>query len=224
MGSVRLPGKVLAPIEGRPMLEHLLRRLLTARTLSTVGVATSSAPQNDPIETLATRMRVPVFRGSEDDVLDRFVQASRQWEAETVVRLTGDNPLIDGAFIDMVVRRYQQADPPVAYADTATSATWPYGISVEVFSREALEAAWQSSTDPTDREHVTKWIREWPDRFAALHLRSDSEDGDLRWTVDTAEDLAQMRKLFAELKLGERRVSYQEIIRHERATKRRPNE
>ena len=126
------------------MLEHLLRRLQTARTFSTVVVATGSAPENDPIESLATRMRVPVFRGSEDDVLDRFVQASRQWEAETVVRLTGDNPLVDGAFVDMVVRRYQQADLPIAYADTATSATWPYGLSVEVLSREALEAAWHS--------------------------------------------------------------------------------
>jgi spore coat polysaccharide biosynthesis protein SpsF len=221
MGSARLPGKVLAPIEERPMLEHLLRRLQTARTLSTVIVATGSAPQNDPIETLATGMRVPVFRGSEEDVLDRFVQASRQWEAETLVRLTGDNPLVDGTFVDRVVLRYQQADPPVAYADTATSGTWPYGLSVEVFSREALEAAWHASTDPTDREHVTKWIRERPDQFPALHLRSDSDDGDLRWTVDTAEDLAHVRKLFAELRLSEETAGYHEIVRHERAAKRR---
>jgi spore coat polysaccharide biosynthesis protein SpsF (cytidylyltransferase family) len=221
MGSMRLPGKVLAPIDGRPMLEQLLLRLRTARTVATVIVATGSAPQNDPIDALATRMGVPVFRGSESDVLDRFVQASRQWQAETVVRLTGDNPLVDGAFVDMVVRRYQQADPPVVYADTATSASWPYGLSVEVFSREALEAAWQSSTDPADREHVTKWIRDRPDRFAALHLRSDSDDGDLRWTVDTADDLAHVRRLFTELGLSESAVGYDEIVGHERAMGRR---
>jgi spore coat polysaccharide biosynthesis protein SpsF len=154
-------------------------------------------------------------------VLDRFVQVSRRWGGDTIVRLTGDNPLVDGTFVDMVVGRYQQARPPVAYADTATSATWPYGLSVEVFSREALETAWASTEDPADREHVTKWIRERPERFPALHLRSGAEDGDLRWTVDTPEDLAHMRRLYAELNLGERAVAYDELVRHDRATRAR---
>jgi spore coat polysaccharide biosynthesis protein SpsF (cytidylyltransferase family) len=162
-----------------------------------------------------------VFRGSEDDVLDRFVQVSRRWDAETVVRLTGDNPLVDGTFVDMVVDRYQQARPPVAYADTATSATWPYGLSVEVFSREALEAAWASTNEPADREHVTKWIRQRPERFPALHLRNVAEDGDLRWTVDTAEDLAHMRALFAALRLNDRAVVYEELVRCDRDLRRR---
>jgi spore coat polysaccharide biosynthesis protein SpsF (cytidylyltransferase family) len=220
MGSTRLPGKVLAPIEGRSLLEQLVRRLRSSARLSSLVLATTTRPDDDVLAAAGSALGLAVFRGSETDVLDRLASAARTCAAATVVRLTADNPLVDGAFVDFVVDRYAQGHETtgVAYAETTTSGAFPYGLSVEVMSRAALEAAAASATSPHDREHVTPWIRRQCERFPGLALAADVPSGDLRWTVDTAEDLARMRALFATLKLSERPLSYQAIIRHQRAS------
>jgi spore coat polysaccharide biosynthesis protein SpsF len=214
MGSTRLPGKVLAPIEGRPMLEHILRRARAARSLGAVVVATGVHPADDPIAALAAELGVACVRGSDSDVLDRFRAAIELHPAPVIVRLTGDNPLVDGGFIDWTMARFQEAG--VAYADTTTSATFPYGLSVEVVSRAALAAAWTEARAEDEREHVTLFIRRRPERFPILHLAAPAQAGDLRWTVDTAEDLERVRRLYAELRLGELDLGHEAVIRHQR--------
>ena len=214
MGSTRLPGKVLLPIEGRPMLEQLVRRLRPSRWIDRLVIATTTEPADDAIVAAAARMEVAVFRGSESDVLGRFAAAARAFDAATVVRLTADNPLVDAAFVDLVLDRFAAAG--VAYAETTTSRTYPYGLSVEVFARAALDAAAAEATAPADREHVTPFIRRDPVRFPGLALVAPEAHGDLRWTVDTAVDLAHVRGLFAALGLGERPLGHELIIRHER--------
>lgn len=216
MGSARLPGKVLAPIAGRPMLEHIVRRARAATTLDEVVVATSVRDDDTPVADLALRVGAQALRGSEHDVLSRFREAARLHAADVVVRLTGDNPLIDPAFIDHVVASYLNAASPVAYVDTTTSATWPYGLSVEVVDRVAIDRADVEARDPDDREHVTRWIRARPDLFPALHLRADRDDSDLRWTVDLPEDLEHVRSLYTQLRLGEQFLDHREVIAHER--------
>jgi spore coat polysaccharide biosynthesis protein SpsF (cytidylyltransferase family) len=215
MGSTRLPGKVLMPLEGRPMLEQLVRRLRPSRRLDALVVATTTEAADDALAAAAGRLDVGLFRGSETDVLGRFAGAAQAFGAATIVRLTADNPLVDGAFVDFVLERY--ADAGVAYAETTTTRTYPYGLSVEVFARAALDAAAAEATSPSDREHVTPFIRQDPVRFPGLALVAPEPHGDLRWTVDTAADLAHVRALFAALDLGERPLGHEAIIRHERA-------
>lgn len=198
------------------MLEHIVRRAQAATMLDEVVVATSDGDDDSPVAELASRLAAPVFRGSEHDVLSRFAGAASRYGADVVVRLTGDNPLIDPAFIDHVVSMFAAAVPRVAYADTTTSATWPYGLSVEVVERAALDRAHAEATEPADREHVTRWIRERPAMFSALHLRADHDDSDLRWTVDHPADLEHVRALYAELGLGETFRDYREVVAHER--------
>jgi len=215
MGSTRLPGKVLAEIDGRPLLEQLVRRVRSSERLTTLALATTTCPEDDVLEAAAGRLGLPVFRGSEHDVLDRFAGAARAFAAATIVRLTADNPLVDGAFVDFVVDRYAAAG--VAYAETTTTGSYPYGLSVEVFSRAALEADAAGATDAADREHVTPFVRRHPQRFPALALVAPERNGDLRWTVDTAEDLAHVRALFAALDLSRDPLGHEAIIRYERA-------
>jgi spore coat polysaccharide biosynthesis protein SpsF (cytidylyltransferase family) len=214
MGSTRLPGKVLMPIEGRPMLEQLVRRLRPSRRIDRLVVATTTEPADDVLAAAAAGLDVAVFRGSEGDVLGRFAGAAHAFAATTVVRLTADNPLVDGAFVDLVVDRFAAAG--VAYAETTTSVSYPYGLSVEVFTRAALDAAAAEATLAADREHVTPFIRRDPSRFPGLALVAGEAAGDLRWTVDTAADLAHVRALFAGLGLGERALGYEAIMQYER--------
>jgi spore coat polysaccharide biosynthesis protein SpsF len=216
MGSTRFPGKVLAPIAGRPMLEHILKRALRARLISQVVVATTKLPPDDQIVSVASNLNVQIYRGSEHDVLDRYYQAAKKFGAQTVVRLTADNPLIEGDFIDWCIGQFLEAAPSLDYLDTGTSRSFPYGLSVEVFSFAALTAAWQEASDQAQREHVTLFIREHPERFHLTHLGGEEENSDLRWTVDTVEDMMAVRRLYDELGLADRPVTYREVLSHVR--------
>jgi spore coat polysaccharide biosynthesis protein SpsF len=191
MGSSRLPGKVLAEVGGRPMLEFLLARLrpLGAR----VVVATSDLPGDDPVAECAEAAGVPVVRADEQDVLGRFLAAVEAHPASTVIRITGDCPLTDPAVVADVValRRRRGAD----YATNVLPRTFPKGLDVEVCRTAALRAAGESATDPAEREHVTPFLYRHPERFVLANLRSGERLGDERWTVDTSEDLEFVRDL-----------------------------
>jgi spore coat polysaccharide biosynthesis protein SpsF len=199
MGSRRLPGKVLADILGRPMLERVLVRLGRAQTLDEVVVATSKVLEDDPIADLCQRLAVPCSRGSAEDVLDRFHQAAGEHHAETIVRITADCPLIDPELVDETVRAFRQATPAVDFACNRLpwDRTYPIGTDTEVCSRQALEAAWRDAVRPNQREHVMPYFYENPDRFRILHVRSsDSSLGRMRWTVDEAQDLDFVRQIY----------------------------
>lgn len=196
MGSTRLPGKVLAPLGGSTVLEELLRRLGASRALAEVVVATSTLPADDSVCAAAERSGFRCIRGSEQDVLDRFETAARLTDADVVVRLTADNPLVSGAFVDRCVAEFLGAHPPIDYLETTSNGSFPYGLAVEVLRRTALDAAWAEATEPQEREHVSLFVRQRPARFPALALRSGRADGDLRWTVDTPADLQGMSELY----------------------------
>jgi spore coat polysaccharide biosynthesis protein SpsF len=217
MGSSRLPNKVLAMIAGRPMLEHIIHRVRNSMLISELLVATTRLPEDDAVESLATDLGILCYRGSEQNVLDRYYQAAKQMKAEVVVRLTGDNPLVDGNFVDWVIEEYLMSNPPCEYIDTISSKSFPVGLSVEVFSFQALEVAWQQCSEPADREHVTPFIRANPQRFATRQLLSLENNSDLRWTVDTSEDLQVICSLYETLNLDNRTMPYQEIVAYVRA-------
>lgn len=199
MTSTRLPGKVMAPVLGEPMIGRQLERLARAVRLQRIVVATSQHPSDDPLAAYCEGLGYPVFRGSLDDVLDRFKGAlDTVPEADTVVRLTADCPLADPAVIDATIARHQEAAADYT-SNTPAVRTFPHGLDTEVMRREALEAAWRGAEDPYEREHVTPFIYRRPERFGIASLSRAPSLAHLRWTVDLPEDLAFVREVYAQL-------------------------
>jgi spore coat polysaccharide biosynthesis protein SpsF len=198
MSSRRLPGKVLVAIAGRPMLALVVDRASRAKTLDRVVLATTGGPEDDPVAALCAERGYLCFRGSERDVLDRVYQAARQEEAEVVVRLTGDCPLIDPDVIDHTVREFFRNG--VDFAANRLPPPWhrsyPIGLDVEVCTYTALEQAWREADQPHQREHVMPFLYEEEGRFRTLLVHHEPDYGHLRWTVDTPEDLALVRRIF----------------------------
>jgi spore coat polysaccharide biosynthesis protein SpsF len=195
MASTRLPGKVLEHAAGRTLLEHVIERLRAATTVDQVLVATSDGAADDPVVAEASRLGVLVHRGSEADVLDRFVGAARRASADVVVRITADCPLIDPAELDRVVASFR-APPEVDYATNhpAEGRRVPLGQAVEVFSTAALERAAKEAIEPHHREHVTPYFYQQPGRFRVRVTHPHGPDrSDARLTVDTPADLAVIR-------------------------------
>ena len=202
MGSTRLPGKVLADVHGRPMLGLLLERLTRVVQLSehhvTIAVATSDLAQDDPVAALAKAMDVAVVRGAERDVLARFELALDQYpSADTVVRLTGDCPLLDPVLVAEALDLH--ANVGADYTSNTLVRTYPDGLDVEVIAARALRAAAAEATDRDEREHVTPFVYRRPARFELHVLRGVDDLGDERWTIDTPDDLDFLRTLVRDI-------------------------
>lgn len=194
--SARLPGKVLKPILGRPMLALQLERLKRARRLDSLVVATSVEPADDPIAALGRAEGVEVARGSLDDVLDRFYRAAEPRAPEIVVRLTGDCPLADPALVDRCVDALAGG---ADYASNALEPTYPDGLDVEAFTFAALARAWREAKLPSEREHVTPFIHTRRDVFRVVHVKGETDLSALRWTVDEPADFELVTKIYEAL-------------------------
>jgi spore coat polysaccharide biosynthesis protein SpsF len=192
MGSSRLPGKVLQPLGGHPLLGFLLNRLLGLAPIPVV-VATSDLDRDDPIAALATAHGAPVVRGSEHDVLARFVAVLEQFPASTVVRITADCPLTDPQLVRAVLALHDETGAD--YTSNVLPRSFPKGLDVEVVTAAALRAAHHEACDPREREHVTPFVYRRSERFRLANLASHRPLGGLRWTVDTADDLAALRAM-----------------------------
>jgi spore coat polysaccharide biosynthesis protein SpsF len=195
--SSRLPRKALCPIIGRPMLSHQLERLRRARRLDRLVVATSGDLSDNGIQQLCESLAVECFRGSLEDVLDRFYQAAKSTGATDLVRLTGDCPLADPNIIDQVIDYYLKSH--LDYVSNTLEPTFPDGLDVEVFSFRCLEAAAHEARLPSHREHVTPFIYSQPQRFTLGNFRCARDLSHLRWTVDQAADLELIREIYHEL-------------------------
>ncbi len=199
MGSTRLPGKVLKPILGEPMLARMLERVNRAKSLDAIVVATTDTRVDDATAKLAEKSGVKVFRGSERDVLDRFYKAAKEANANVVVRLTGDCPLHDPAVIDEVVMHFQKAQDVVDYCGAPSN--YPEGLDTEVFAFSALEEAAREASLPSEREHVTPYIRNHPELFC-IDREWTSGKGDystMHWSVDTQADFDFVTKVYEQL-------------------------
>ena len=207
MGSTRLPGKVLLPVLGEPILGHIVSRLSTIDKVDTIIVATSDRNLDDPIAEYCSAKGISCFRGSENDVLDRFYQAATAAGADTVIRITGDCPLVDPALVSRLIDYY--ATNGFDYCGIATGAgvamgdfqgRFPDGLDAEIFKMEVLQAAWQETRGQLFREHVTPFIWKQPERFNLGTLKSlDRDYSNLRWTVDNREDYEVIRWVYEEL-------------------------
>jgi spore coat polysaccharide biosynthesis protein SpsF len=195
IGSTRLPGKVLLPLLGRPILSRVVERTARAERIDEVVVATTVDPGDEPIVNLAAAEGWAVERGSENDLLDRYVQAARAHEADIVVRITSDCPLIDPTLIDQTIEAFVEGGGDYA-SNTLAPRTYPRGLDVEVVSRGALEAAWRDDADPASREHVTPFLYRNPDRFRLVRVNGPDDRSAHRWCVDVPEDYELVRLIY----------------------------
>lgn len=196
MTSSRLPGKVLEPILGVPMIGRQIERLRRASTLDGLVVATSEDPSDDELVSYVSSLDVPVVRGSLDDVLGRFITVLDEFSPEVVVRLTADCPLASPDIVDLVVGAF---GPDVDYVSNTLEPTWPDGVDVEVVRASALRWLAAHSDDVHEHEHVTLGVYRRPDRFRCANVAGDIDLSSLRWTVDNADDLAFVREIYGEL-------------------------
>jgi spore coat polysaccharide biosynthesis protein SpsF len=211
LGSTRLPGKVLRDLAGEPMLARVVHRVRRAESLDEVVVATTTEPADDALAALCTARGWPCFRGSADDVLDRYYQAARAHRAELVVRVCSDCPLIEPELIDRVVRELLDRRPPADYAcNVLPRPTYPLGLDVEAFWFEILSVLWREDRNPAWREHVTPFLYHHPERFAIHGVLHDRDLSALRWTVDTPEDFELVRRIYAAF--GHDGFSWQEVL------------
>ncbi|MFZ1009562.1 MAG: glycosyltransferase family protein [Candidatus Sulfotelmatobacter sp.] len=198
MGSTRLPGKVLVDIYGHAMLFHVARRTGAAETLDKVVIATTTEPADDAIVAWCEEHRVSCFRGNEMDVLDRYYRAACQYNAEAVVRITSDCPMIDPLVVDKTVSAFLSERPD--YASNTQVRTYPRGLDTEVMSFAALERTWTEARHPYQRTHVTPYIYENPGLFKILDVTAETDHSAYRWTVDTWEDLEFIRAVYSRLR------------------------
>ena len=196
-GSNRLPGKVLKPILGEPMIAHQIKRVLRAGMIERLVVATSDDGVDDPLEELCGDLGVGCFRGSLEDVLDRFAKAAAQFPAAHIMRLTADCPLADAALLDELAGFYLTGG--FDYASNTINRTYPKGLDGEIFSLAALQEAARNARDLHEREHVTPYFHNNADRFSRGNLAGERDYSALRWTVDWPEDLELVRAVYEAL-------------------------
>jgi len=193
MGSTRLPDKVMKSIGGIPMIELLLNRLARAEEVNQIIVATSLDKRNLSLVEHVRKLGYICEQGSENDVLDRYMQAAKKNQADVVVRITGDCPLVDPGLVDEVIRRFKIED--VDYLCNNYPPTYPDGLDIEVCWFKALEQAWRETSDPFDREHVTSYLRK-PGLFKTGVMQHELDLSSLRWTVDEPADFTVIEKVF----------------------------
>ena len=211
MSSSRFPGKILAPLLGRPMLQWQLERVRRSALISDMLLATSVDASDDRVEDFCGEAGISCFRGSLEDVLDRFYRAAKAKAPDNVVRLTGDCPLADPDVIDRVIRAH--LDGNYDYTSNVNPPTFPDGLDVEVLRFGSLEAAWKEAMLPSEREHVTPFIRNRPDRFSIFNVASERDVSQFRWTVDEPDDLQFVESVYSSLLPHERNFSMNDVLR-----------
>lgn len=212
-GSERLPGKVLLPICGEPMLARLLARLGRARRLDEIVLVTTDRPGDDAIEELGRRLGLAVFRGSESDVLDRFYKAAQAHGVDVIVRVCGDCPLMDPGLIDLMVETYFRLREKVDYVANVHPPTYPDGLDLWVFTFSSLARAWREATKRSEREHVTPYIYNHPEFFRIHNVANEVDLSHWRWTVDYPHDFALVSAVFEHFhSRGQKEFGFTDVI------------
>jgi len=188
MGSTRLPGKVLLELGGKPVIQWICERLSRCKQLQEIVVATGDRTADNKLADAVKGLSIPVFRGSEQDVLDRYYRAARAVRADAVVRVTGDCPLIDPGLVDETAGLLRAGQPGLQYVSNIHPPIYPDGLDAEAFTLEALYRAWHEAEWASEREHVTLYMRNHPERFPQDHIRGDQDLSHHRWTLDEEKD------------------------------------
>jgi len=199
MGSKRFPGKVMMNVDGKyPIIHYVISQLKYCKNLDNIIFATTTLPEDDKIEEFLIKMNIPCFRGSSEDVLDRYYKCAKKFSISHIVRITSDDPLIDPNIVDDVIDVYKSNS--YDYVTNAYPRSFPYGTETEIFSYKALELAWKESKLPEDREHVTRFFYHNKDRFKVFSVLYKENISHLSWTVDEKKDLEFVRYIVSKIK------------------------
>jgi len=198
MGSSRLPGKTLMKLnQNNTVLDFVVNQLSFSTLIDKIIIATTDLEQDDVIEQTAKNLEIQCFRGNSDDVLDRYYNCAKEFEIDNIVRITSDCPLIDPEIIDEVIRKYKSEN--YDYFTNTLIRTYPIGTDVEIFSFEILEKTWYNATLPSEREHVTPFIRNKKMNFRIGNLENKKKLDHLRWTLDRQKDLDLIREIITKI-------------------------
>lgn len=195
-GSTRFPNKVFAEIDGKPLLYHVINRLGFAKTLDQIIVATTINPEDDAIEAWCKDNSIAFFRGSSDDVLNRYYSTSLAYPSDVVVRITADDPFKEPAIIDSVVKKLINEDFDLVTNNFPPS--FPEGLDCEAFTTTVLDTMEKNALDLFEREHVTQYVYRRPNEFKIGNIVCDRQLSSYRWTIDSQEDYEMVKKIYAE--------------------------
>lgn len=212
MGSTRLPGKIMKEVLEKPLLEYQIERVRRSKLIDEIVIATTTKDTEQPIIDLCERLAISFYRGSEENVLSRYFEAAKKFDADVVVRLTSDCPLIDPEVIDKVINAYLDKNNGVDYASNTLDRTYPRGMDTEVFSFRALEDTFNNAELEFEKEHVTPYIYQHSNIFNSISVVSDSNKSRHRWTVDTIEDFTLIEKIIDTLYIKNLNFTYDDIL------------
>ena len=213
MNSQRLPGKVLRPVLGRPLLSYQIERLKRARLVDEFTVATSVNASDDPIVNYCRKEGISVYRGPEEDVLERFYGAALEKKASVIVRICADSPLVDPEVVDRVIRFYLERSDEFDYVCNFHPRTFPRGLDCEVFPFRVLEEVRRLAKDPKEREHVTTHVYARPSDYRIGNVAQPLDQSGHRWTVDTPEDLELITRILTALYPTAPRFTTEDVLR-----------
>lgn len=197
IGSSRFPGKVLANILGQPIMVRQIERIARARLIDRLVIATTGRSEDDAIAHLAGQLRIDCYRGSVDDVLDRYYQCAKRYDADHIIRLKADCAFVDPQVIDDLIRMHlREAN---SYSSNTQPKSFPQGLEVEAMTRKTLTWVWENATQAAEREDVTSYIEKNPDLLRIGNLQSQIDRSNLRWDIIERSDLSFTREIFAEL-------------------------
>jgi spore coat polysaccharide biosynthesis protein SpsF (cytidylyltransferase family) len=210
MGSTRLPGKVLMELAGKPVLKQVFHQLSFSKLINKMVLATTVDHDDDRLEEWAKKNSIEYFRGSVNDVLDRYYQAAQEHNPDYIVRITADCPLIDPDVVDRVIEEMIQNS--FDYVSNTNPPTFPDGLDVEVFTFKALQHAWEKATLASEREHVTLFIRNHLELYNLGNVENPEDLNTLRWTLDHADDYKLISKIYSELFRGDKPILLKEAL------------
>jgi spore coat polysaccharide biosynthesis protein SpsF (cytidylyltransferase family) len=211
MTSSRLPGKVLRPILGQPMLALQIERIRRAKLIHHLVVATSTDASDTPVADLCARLGVEAYRGSLDDVLDRMYRAAAPHAPTHLVRLTGDCPLTDPTVIDLIIRSHVEHDAD--YSSNTQPPSFPHGLDAEVARWTAFECVHREARLPSEREHVTPYLYRHPELFRLNPVIADVDRSSMRWTVDHPSDFDLVARVYGALYPGNAAFTTEDVLR-----------
>lgn len=199
LGSSRLPGKTLMNIDSsNSVLEYVVNQLSYSKFSEKIFVATTKNIEDDEIAKVAEKLNVILFRGSSDNVLDRYYECAKKFSLDIIVRITADNPLIDPQILDKIMDEFLSIKPD--YSSNTINRTFPFGTEIEIFTFKTLEFIWKNATRPSELEHVTIYIKNNPEKFRVKDVKHTKNISYLRWTVDRENDLELVRLIARKIK------------------------
>ncbi|PZM67284.1 cytidylyltransferase domain-containing protein [Paenibacillus dendritiformis] len=210
MGSSRLPGKVLKPLIDHSVLGHVILRLKAVNSINEIIIATTQNPEDDSIISECNKYNVPVYRGSTENVLSRYYEAAQKFNADIVVRVTSDCPLVDPGITGNIIKYFFELDAD--YVSNKLIETFPRGLDTEVFTMSSLEKAYEGAYNDIHREHVTPYLYLHPDKFKLFNYSCEKDYSAYRWTLDTNEDYQLIELIYKILYEPNKIFTWLEII------------